>query len=68
MERARNIIRIRTANLMIAITIIACIYMVYSGKQAAERGESVQKENLDWHREYNEKSQADAAAKAAIKK
>lgn len=49
------------------MTIIACIYMVYSGKQAADRGESIQKENLDWHKEYNEKSQAEAA-KAALKK
>lgn len=31
-----------------------CIVQVIRGKRAAERGESVIKSNLDWHREYNE--------------
>lgn len=39
--------------MMIACTGI-CIIQVIRGKQAAERGESVVKSNLDWHREYNE--------------
>lgn len=53
MERCRNRIRIRLANIMMGLTIIGCIVMVYSGKQAAKRGESVAKMNLDWHKEYN---------------
>lgn len=63
MEKTRNKIRIRMANIMMALTAIACLVMVYSGKQAAERGESVQKMNLDWHKEYNEQSLAEANAK-----
>lgn len=39
---------------MIAFTILGCIYAVYSGKKAAESGESVEKLNLDWHKKYNE--------------
>ncbi|XP_055911878.1 UPF0389 protein CG9231 [Eupeodes corollae] len=53
MERCRNRIRIRLANIMMGLTIIGCIVMIYSGKQAAKRGESVAKMNLDWHKEYN---------------
>lgn len=68
MEKARNKVRIRLANIMMLLTAIGCIVMVWSGKEAKERGESVQKSNLDWHKEYNEQSIAQAeAAKAAQK-
>lgn len=39
---------------MILLTIVGCIWAVYSGKKAAESGESVEKYNLDWHKKYNE--------------
>lgn len=70
MEKTRNKMRIRIANLMIVLTAIACFAMVISGKRAAERGESVQQMNLDWHKEYNEKAQQaqQEASKAAVKK
>lgn len=64
MEKARNRMRIRLANLMMLLTLVGCGVMMYSGKQAAERGETVQKANLDWHREYNEQAQNEARAKA----
>ncbi|CRK91348.1 CLUMA_CG005021, isoform A [Clunio marinus] len=64
MERTRNKIRIRVANIMMVLTALACVAMVWSGKNAASRGESVQKMNLDWHKEYNEKSLAEAKAKS----
>jgi len=67
MEKARNRFRIRLANIMMAMTAIGCFIMVWSGKSAAERGETVQKMNLDWHAEYNEKSRAEAEAKVAQK-
>lgn len=59
MERARNKIRIRLANVMMLLTAVGCIFMVWSGKKAAEKGETVQKMNLDWHREYNEQRAAE---------
>lgn len=62
MDRARNRFRIRIANYMMILTAIACIAMVYSGKDAAERGESVHKMNQDWHAEYNERAKQDALA------
>ncbi|XP_059216170.1 UPF0389 protein CG9231 [Stomoxys calcitrans] len=55
MERTRNKVRIRLANIMMALTVVGCGIMVYSGKEAAKRGESVTKQNLDWHKQYNEK-------------
>lgn len=54
MERTRNKIRIKGANIMIVLTILGCIYAVYSGKKAAEAGESVEKYNHDWHKKFNE--------------
>lgn len=56
MERSRNRIRIRVANIMIALTVFGCCIMAYCGKQAAKSGESVVKQNLDWHKKYNEES------------
>ncbi|XP_011214488.1 UPF0389 protein CG9231 [Bactrocera dorsalis] len=56
MERSRNKVRIRVANIMIALTVLGCCLMVYSGKQAAKSGDSVVKQNLDWHKKYNEES------------
>lgn len=59
MERSRNRIRIRLANIMMFATVIGCVLMVISGKAAQGRGESVTKQNLDWHKQFNE----DAAVK-----
>lgn len=53
MERANNRTRIRIANIMIVATIFGCIVAIISGKSAAESGDSVQKQNLDWHKQYN---------------
>lgn len=57
MERANNKARIRIANIMMLLTVIACIAMVISGKKASEDGESVQQRNLDWHKQYNQPQQ-----------
>lgn len=55
-ERARNRMRIRIANYMMAATALACLAMVYFGKQAAQRGESVAQQNIEWHRKINEEA------------
>ncbi|KAF2885519.1 hypothetical protein ILUMI_20669 [Ignelater luminosus] len=57
-ERARSKMRIRVANYMMALTLVGCVFMIYSGKKARDRGESVQKYNLDWHKKYNEEKEA----------
>uniref|UniRef100_A0A0A9X4I1 UPF0389 protein CG9231 n=1 Tax=Lygus hesperus TaxID=30085 RepID=A0A0A9X4I1_LYGHE len=48
-ERAKNKGRIKFCNYMIVGTIIGCVFMAWSGKQAAKRGESLHQMNLDWH-------------------
>lgn len=53
-EKARNKARIRIANIMMLMTALACLGMVISGKRAAERGESVQKANIEWHKRVRE--------------
>ncbi|XP_017042346.1 UPF0389 protein CG9231 [Drosophila ficusphila] len=65
MERCRNKMRIRLANVMMLFTIVGCAIMVYSGKQAAKRGESVTKSNLEWHKQFQEQREGEAAASAA---
>ncbi|XP_058835082.1 UPF0389 protein CG9231 [Topomyia yanbarensis] len=55
MERCRNQVRIKVANYMMIGTVIGCILMIITGKKAQERGDTIQKMNLDWHKEYNEK-------------
>ncbi|KAH8286581.1 hypothetical protein KR054_012051 [Drosophila jambulina] len=65
MERCRNKIRIRMANIMIALTAIGCAIMVYSGKQAAKRGESVSQMNFEWHKQFKEPQAGEGAAAAS---
>ncbi|XP_017127727.1 UPF0389 protein CG9231 [Drosophila elegans] len=67
MERCRNKMRIRLANIMIALTAIGCAIMVYSGKQAAKRGESVTKMNLEWHKQFKDPQEGEGAAAPAAK-
>lgn len=64
MERARNRMRIRIANGMIAATIVGCIIMVYLGKRDARMGVSLQQQNLDWHRKIKEEDEKAKSAKA----
>lgn len=59
MERCRNKVRIRLANIMMALTVVGCGIMVYSGKEAAKRGETVSKMNIDWHKKYNEQTSSE---------
>lgn len=52
---------------MIVATIIGSILMIISGKRAAARGESVTKDNAEWHRKYNEEAATkEAAAKEKV--
>uniref|UniRef100_A0A1L8DUS0 Protein with signal anchor n=1 Tax=Nyssomyia neivai TaxID=330878 RepID=A0A1L8DUS0_9DIPT len=63
MEKSRSKARIRISNYMIVATLVGCIIMVYSGKQAAERGDTVSKINRDWHANLKEqKREEDQAA------
>lgn len=54
MEKARNKARIRLANYMMVATLIACVFMAISGKRALERGDTVHKANIEWHKRVKE--------------
>lgn len=54
MEKARNIIRIRVNLSIIAICLVGALLAARSGKKAAERGETLTKHNLQWHKDYND--------------
>lgn len=54
MERARNRMRIKIANIMMLATALACLGMVMAGKKKREQGVSVEKMNLEWHRQVQE--------------
>lgn len=56
-EKASSRARIRIANYMMAATALACLVMIISGKRAAERGETVQKANVEWHRRVKEEEE-----------
>ena len=54
MERARNYFRIRLNMSIGALAVVGCLLFVISGKNAAHRGENINKQNFEWHRQYNE--------------
>ncbi|XP_054707995.1 UPF0389 protein CG9231-like [Uloborus diversus] len=55
MERVRNSARIRIGIFLTILTGLVSVGMIYSGKQAAKRGESLVKMNRQWHEEQNAK-------------
>lgn len=63
MDKAKNRIRIRLANIMMTVTALGCVIMIFSGKKAHQRGESVAKMNTEWHQEYNKQAEKEANGK-----
>uniref|UniRef100_A0A7N4NMT2 Protein FAM162A n=1 Tax=Sarcophilus harrisii TaxID=9305 RepID=A0A7N4NMT2_SARHA len=47
LDAAKNRLRVKVSYIMIALTIIGCIVMVFQGKQAAKRHESLTSLNLE---------------------
>ncbi|XP_057377874.1 UPF0389 protein CG9231-like isoform X1 [Daphnia carinata] len=58
MEKARNIMRIRVNLSIIAICLVGALLAAQSGKKAAGRGETLTKNNLQWHKDYNDSQNA----------
>jgi len=58
MERSRNIMRIKINLSLIVGLLVMALFAVRSGKQSAAEGESLQKQNLLWHRKYNEEKKS----------
>lgn len=53
-HRARSWGRIRMNLIFLFLAGLGGAAMVYSGKKAAARGETVESQNLEWHRQINE--------------
>lgn len=66
-DRARNKVRVKVANIMMVMTLLGSLLMIFLGKRAAERGETVTQLNLDWHKEYNENAKREEEEAAARK-
>lgn len=66
-DRARNKVRVKVANIMMLMTLLGSLLMIFLGKRAAERGETVTQLNMDWHKEYNEKAKREEEEAAARK-
>lgn len=64
-QTVRNRMRIRIANYMMAGTAIGCLLMVYLGKQDVKAGKSLQRENMEWHRQIKEQHEKEKAAELA---
>jgi hypothetical protein len=53
-HRARSYASVRVNLILIFATAILSAGMVMSGKAARNRGETLQKQNLDWHKHIND--------------
>jgi len=69
-DAARNKLRVKVAVGMMAATLVGCMVMVYLGKQAAGRHESLTGQNMEkkarWREEGRREREAAAAAAAAL--
>ncbi|XP_067291531.1 protein FAM162B [Pseudorasbora parva] len=65
-DAARNRVRVKACYVMIALTILACLATVISGKQAVSRHENLTSRNMEkkarWREEALKEKEAEAAA------
>ncbi|XP_078398367.1 protein FAM162B-like [Cetorhinus maximus] len=66
LNAARNRARVKTCYIMIGLTIVACFAMIASGKQAAERHESLASWNRAKKAKWKEEALREQAAAMAI--
>ncbi|XP_046743886.1 uncharacterized protein LOC124409946 [Diprion similis] len=64
LDKAQNKARIKICTYMMIATFIGCYISLYWGKKRAERGESVEKWNEDWHNKINAEYQESLKKKA----
>nr|CAD7406667.1 unnamed protein product [Timema poppensis] len=70
LDQALNKARVKMCLYMMAATLLGCLVYVYSGKQAAKRGETLAKITIDHHnllREEAKKQREEAIQQQAIK-
>lgn len=65
MDKAQSRFRMRCSNILMVATMLGAATMVYYGKKRAERGDSLQQINMDWHKQMNADHQAELDKTAA---
>lgn len=69
LDAARNKVRVKVAYLMMGVTILACLSMVYLGKQSIKNHDSLITRNMEkkarWREEAQQEREAAAAAASA---
>ncbi|KAL6462833.1 hypothetical protein MHYP_G00292550 [Metynnis hypsauchen] len=64
-DAARNKVRVKACYVMIALTLIACLWMVILGKDAASRNDNLTTRNMEKKAQWREEAQR-ARAEAAL--
>ncbi|KAL1459031.1 hypothetical protein WDU94_011045 [Cyamophila willieti] len=64
-NHARNVVRIKLANITIVLVLLGCVYQVYTGKQEAKKGNTLLKKSLEWHEELRQEHERELQEKAA---
>ncbi|KAL7840777.1 hypothetical protein AOLI_G00261000 [Acnodon oligacanthus] len=64
-DAARNKVRVKACYVMMALTLIACIWMVILGKDAAKRNDNLTTRNMEKKAQWREEAQR-ARAEAAL--
>ncbi|KAI1891210.1 hypothetical protein AGOR_G00141440 [Albula goreensis] len=71
-DMARNRVRVKACYVMMALTIVSCLGMVFLGKQAVRRHESLMSFNMEkkarWRAEAQKEREEQAAAAIAMEK
>lgn len=65
-DAARNKVRVKACYVMMAVTIGACLLMIFLGKQAAGRNESLTNQNMEKKARWREEVQREREAKMAM--
>ncbi|KAM6900375.1 protein FAM162B [Xenentodon cancila] len=65
-DSARNKIRVKAAYVMMAATIGACLLMVFAGKRAAGRNESLTAHNMEKKAKWREELRRESANTAVV--
>ncbi|KAK2870052.1 hypothetical protein QQF64_021994 [Cirrhinus molitorella] len=65
-DAARNRVRVKACYVMMALTILACLAMAVSGKQAAGRNENLTTWNMEKKARWREEAQKEKEAASAL--
>lgn len=65
-DAARNKVRVKACYVMMAVTIGACLMMIFLGKRAAGRNESLTNQNMEKKARWREEVQREREAKMAM--